>query len=1334
MTSADNRKRDQQKNMFSLKKLLTKGVMNPYLLGLMFACCSSSGTEPVFQLSFDGTLQAPKASGNPNVVHGNRVVLYKNGISGKAVIAGLDNKAEKVYRYKYDAKNNLSVDCGTISMFVKPLDWNGNDQYFHLFFEATGADSHLIIYKYVNSSQLYFVIGKKDDASLTVANTDIKNWKPDAWHHIACCWDKKEMSLYLDGKLINRKKIRVPPQTDFKEFAIGGFSPEIWGKNPQGTTLIDELKIYKEKINPAEIKNIWAEAALCKNRPSFLLGRTESAPTLNGIITEGEYTFKGTGFFEIDRGPNSPGIYANEQSEYYLTYDKEKLYLGIVTPVINNELRSKVKTRDGDKIWNDDVIELFINPPGPAKDVYHFIFNSGGALYDEKNKDSGWNINGICYTNKVAKGLWSLEAAIPFKALGLNLPADGDIWKINICRSFAFRRYYTSSSPVKSSYHDVEHFTRLQFCSEAPSIKLNAVNGLLAGKIDVDLLIENRLPDKAQFKVQAALNLEGENIFNYDKCLVVKGKNKLSIPIAGGNDQTFAGAKGKRRRVNGKLVENYGEGILNLQINSSELGTIFAASYPFLIGEPIKYLYMYTDPKEVLNIGIRQLELTREGKPLFLRCRLFNPQKVMVFEKKYQSKKRQYEIKLNTSKLAPGDYYLEMALFDINGNKISDIIKDNYKKFDSVSPPWQNNKIGETTKVPAPWTPLRLENNTVIRCWGRKLYYDNTPFPEQLISQGQELLSSPMSLQIEEKDNKTPKIVELETTWKEKSDNRIRRRSRSRIGTVDIITDTIIEYDGFMWFEIELKPTKITQIEKIVIDIPLKQDNATLVNSADPYLKGTGTLSANWCKNLIRRPVFWIGNEAAGLQWFAENLKGWHIKNINRSVEVLSKQNVKIIRLNIVDYPLLLNKPRKIAFGMQVTPVKPKIHGWRNLRMGWFMRGKYNLDPWVQIFKLYNYPDPAQLRQNGISKMSKLQGMGIKVLPYTALQCTSPFSPEYKYYGESWRNTITGREPEGYDDLSITWQCGFICPNSSSYRDFYLWKLNKAVQKLNIQGLYIDWGQVKFCENSKHGCGWCDDKGYPHPTYNILGSRKLVKRIYNLIKQHDPSSIIIHHISGLISMPAHAFADLMLDGENLIQQVAQAGKKGYYDILPLDKFRAAYMSHNWGPIMAFLPEFENSARTYNPSMQKFWQRDESLQPRLYLAGLILLHDSQCWPIFGLEQIYAQLWKIQDEFGWDDTVEFFPYWNNRQYIEIKSPKSNNIVASIFKKNDNFIIIPFNNTDKKVVVAMRIDLKKLGFPPNKTLELKNKLTQEHFTVINGNVAIPMNERSFKLLSTK
>ena len=53
---------------------------------------------------------------------------------------------------------------------------------------------------------------------------------------------------------------------------------------------------------------------------------------------------------------------------------------------------------------------------------------------------------------------------------------------------------------------------------------------------------------------------------------------------------------------------------------------------------------------------------------------------------------------------------------------------------------WENNDLGMDHRVPAPWTPVKV-NEKVLEIWGRNYIFGETLFPRQITSQGRRTCS-----------------------------------------------------------------------------------------------------------------------------------------------------------------------------------------------------------------------------------------------------------------------------------------------------------------------------------------------------------------------------------------------------------------------------------------------------------------------------------------------------------------------------------------------------------------------------------------------------------------
>ena len=189
--------------------------------------------------------------------------MLQPGIKGTAAVIGTSTDKEKVYHAIYNNQNNiLNPIEGTIAFCVKPVNWNGQDKDFKVMFQAAGPDSTLLIYKYINSNNLMFLLGPSRPVNgkykWSMAGGNIKNWKTGLWHHITASYDKNFIELYIDGKQVSKVKRLALPQKSFSQFSVGAISPKQWKGNP-GLSLIDEVEIFDKKLSINEIAKLSAK-------------------------------------------------------------------------------------------------------------------------------------------------------------------------------------------------------------------------------------------------------------------------------------------------------------------------------------------------------------------------------------------------------------------------------------------------------------------------------------------------------------------------------------------------------------------------------------------------------------------------------------------------------------------------------------------------------------------------------------------------------------------------------------------------------------------------------------------------------------------------------------------------------------------------------------------------------------------------------------------------------------------------------------------------------------------------------------------------------------------
>lgn len=713
-----------------------------------------------------------------------------------------------------------------------------------------------------------------------------------------------------------------------------------------------------------------------------------------------------------------------------------------------------------------------------------------------------------------------------------------------------------------------------------------------------------------------------------------------------------------------------------------------------------------------------------EGQALAVQAVLLNPAgKALKSQTVNALLGKRTVLSFDVAKLAAGQYSVSLAA---PGGKPLVLAFER-----RAAPGWLGNRLGLEEGVPAPWTPVTVRadaRSRAVGVWGREYRFGKSLL-DQATTQGVPLLAGPVALRLTQAAGGVSCTTGPAAVVSRKQEA-VTLTSTGALGPLKLQTKTTCEFDGFTWFEVTLTPPAAgASVESLSLEMPFAKARATLFYSGTYYPSldnGTGGITpegftGDW------RPWFWVGDETGGLQWCAEDHRGWVLSKPKEALRVAPDGARVVARLNIIDTPTKLTQPLTIAFGLQATPVKPRRADWRRWRaigqqpdVG--LEKAYMLpeDRHVRGFTLWNegwtdtwmIPKPRDWATKTIADQ---EAKNIRPCMYLATFTVDPREEWVRYYWDQWRATPgVSFNPAWLTDKSYYIEAP-IC-QASRYQDYYLWLLDRAIKSTNLKGLYFDNSVPRECDNAYHGCGASVPpvqaaqaalKDPAGPRYPILATRRFYQRVYRLMRAHDPDSIIAHHMSGWPLMAVQSFADVICDGENwttYLQVMKQEhGWDNYTHTLPLDVMRAQYRNH-WGPDTAFLPEFGRA-------LGKEWNQDtpHTTTSVEHLIGLFFLHDSGIWPAYSSMEPYGRLFKAQDRFGWDEQVTFVPYWNlqglatitttadlsqARPAEESARPGNPPLVMSLYRRPGQVMFVPFNNTDQDLRVTITWDAGKLG----------------------------------------
>jgi hypothetical protein len=207
-------------------------------------------------------------------------------------------------------------------------------------------------------------------------------------------------------------------------------------------------------------------SAIYPDKRTACIPLTAKAPVCDGTIDAQEWS--GAALF---CGFNAKREFAKSETVARVCRDANNLYIAFhcALPPKNGALSVATK-RDFD-VWQDESVEVFIDPGQKKKAYFQFILNTLNTQQDSQVFQSVWNATWESKT-RVEKDFWEAELAIPFSALG-GAPKSGDAWGFNLNHTDKRNNEHSSWSHLLIGAHDPDRWGVITF-GELPALDLFA--------------------------------------------------------------------------------------------------------------------------------------------------------------------------------------------------------------------------------------------------------------------------------------------------------------------------------------------------------------------------------------------------------------------------------------------------------------------------------------------------------------------------------------------------------------------------------------------------------------------------------------------------------------------------------------------------------------------------------------------------------------------------------------------------------------------------------------------------------------------------------------------
>ena len=1250
----------------------------------------------LFYAPFDEGVDAAYSLGSPKVTtllpNGFRAA---EGIRGKCVVFGGKEENEKGgLVLQFSTKNNIVPKAGTISFWSKALDWDQFPKFDHsyhwLSFGTKDPGGMVQIYRYGAGGMTTFRVALPGKQTLTWSSWPDWRSMDGTWNHVAFTWSPDEENYYLNGGLQVKRTENL--------HSYGGVSDFIsLGEHKEVSTAVDELYIFKKALSAAEVQALYRLGSGELQAPHFVIGQMKSPPVVDGKIEPDEWKEAAVVDNFID---GVLGVQSDEQVLVHAAYDETNLFLALhyaIPEVVRRRpdffptgpLHRKAEKRDAD-MRGDDSYEIVI---ATDDNLHRFRINALGTMADDRDGDTKWNGRWKAKSFDDVN-VWTVEAAIPFADLGLK-PDSNKSFRLNIRRNWiaTSKKWAALAVGGAGDGHVVRigepgrevrsfpskgdgtlGFAKVDGSAASAVVRIKEIGDLSSGSVLIKGSIYNPGP-ATQVKVNASAQ---------------QFKNEVTLDAETGASSPF--------EIAGSLQE--GGGDFRMAVTAGDK-VLYSCNTPYSYSSPLAVERYFYPSKSLLEVTVRSGDLTEESKAVVRISRAEDSESKIAEKSTTDFKGNKGAIGFDTREWPHGTFTIHVALMQ-GQSKIAEQELSFTKK---ELPVWHGTDIGKPKKVPPPWTPIEVSGERVS-VWGREYQFDRSLLFSQVVSAGGDLLAGPVRVLVK-KDGQYAAVKQTSHDLVEKSDLKTVVETAGDAQGLSVSANTLIEFDGFTWTTLRFQPkdTASVNVEAINIEVPFDPKRSTLYYVGDYSTSKLGGIKP-W-KSTRFVGWQWLGDEEAGMQWYAQSDRNWWSQGEDGQVEILPGKQENLLRLKLMTKPTTLSEAVEIKLGFMATPVTPKRPDARRFRNTWFAGEKdKRLMLWFTRWgKGASWPELKPMDSEPWVRHAEFRAAGLVPHLYVSGTATSPFSPDYREFQEEWRpipsvrvdiDTMSEGLGAGGNEENRT----IICPKSS-FQDFLVYWLAQAARdkERDIQGYYFDNTWAEECMNEHHGCGYVGPDGERRQEMPILADREMFKRIYVSLIEANPDAMLSFHMSGQLYMPMLSFAGIWLDGEQfasgLQRHFRQTNHKDYYDYITLDKFRTEFMGHQWGGQLTYLlSEYWNFAEPNNPvSSVHYWMGGDPSIDRIaeHLSGMQLVHDVQ--PTCGSAVSHAIL-AAQDEFGWDERVEFLPYWDSEKYVTIDSGGVEPVICSVFKRENEVMLVLFNDSDQDAKVTLKIHFDALG----------------------------------------
>ncbi|PIX41500.1 MAG: hypothetical protein COY42_22205 [Armatimonadetes bacterium CG_4_10_14_0_8_um_filter_66_14] len=616
-----------------------------------------------------------------------------------------------------------------------------------------------------------------------------------------------------------------------------------------------------------------------------------------------------TGFGTLHSGQLS-----RSQPVFWVARVAGSLVVGWQVPKLEaRPLVKQVTGRDG-ALWNDDCVEVFLDPRHTHSDYLQFMVNTNGARTDARGRDRAWDGE---WTARTAENdaAWAGVATIPLATLGADAPEDGAVWAANFCVDRSAKQRPSdgweqedanltwSELGSASTFHVPARFGHLLFGADdrvqvtvlgEPWFRHLQVGG--AGGAPVTWELKDAAGKRVRHEQSA-----GEQPFSFDAKELPPGDYTLGVSVA------RAGRLLVHLAAQFRAVAALDSGMETLALTQ-----VLTVQPRLAVPNPPAAGWVKAALRDPAGRAVREgtLAMTNGASAQPLRW--------------------------SFAGLPAGDYRL--CLQDSARPELRSETRWSLPQ----RPAWLGSTAGkfDDNRVLKPWTPLQVTSREPLRvaCWGREYGFASSGLLGEVRALQKDLLSKPMALRATVQGRpvrfRAEKLRLTKTTR-----GAVEFKTKQSGGGLEVSCQGRLEFDGFV--KLRLRVTGMPagpSLQQLTLDIPFRREIARLMHhypkpsvwvSVDPkHLNARAVPAEGWTSPFLHH--VWVGDEEKGLQWLSETEENWRPADPARALELVPEGRSRVLRLNLIGKPTKLDRAREYVFAFQASPVKPMPKDYRH--------------------------------------------------------------------------------------------------------------------------------------------------------------------------------------------------------------------------------------------------------------------------------------------------------------------------------------------------------------------------------------------------------------------